>query len=66
MTLSEYLSREGIKAAHFAKTLGVEPSTIHRLLNGSRKPGWDLADRITKETAGSVTIADFARARSAA
>lgn len=53
--LSNYLSDTGKKAAQFASELGVEPSTITRIVRGERRPSPDLAKRISDATGIPVT-----------
>lgn len=47
----------GKTPAAFAKELGVEPSTITRIIKGERKPSVDLARRISDAT--GVALADL-------
>jgi plasmid maintenance system antidote protein VapI len=54
MKLSAYLEREGVKPSQFAYRLGVEPSTITRLLSGERSCSLDMAIRIEEATDGEV------------
>ena len=54
MKLSDYLERESLTASRFAAHLGVEPSTITRLINGERGCSLDLAIRIEHATDGEV------------
>lgn len=61
MTLSEYLDAAGLKPAQFAQELGVEPSTITRMLSGARGPSLEMALRIEAATTGQVTPKDWAR-----
>jgi transcriptional regulator with XRE-family HTH domain len=59
MTLSEFLTDAELKPSVFAERLGVAPSTITRLLKRERKPGLDLAIRISDATGGKVTPQDI-------
>ena len=61
MKLIDYLAKEGLNASQFAGLLQVPSSTITRVLQGKRRPGWDLMDKITKATGGAVSAtADYA------
>mgnify|MGYP003508866423 FL=1 len=53
--LTAYLAKEGKKPAQFAEEIGVEPSTITRILRGERKPSPDLARKISEITGISVS-----------
>lgn len=64
MTLQDYLSAKHILASHFADRIGVSVSTITRLLPSdgkkqTRRPGWDLIEKIAAATDGAVTANDF-------
>ena len=59
MTLTEYLSDQSLKPTQFATSLGVEPSTIIRMVNGERRPSLDMALRIEEATEGKVTTRDW-------
>lgn len=48
--LADYLALTSKKPAALAKELGVEPSTITRILKGERKPSLQLAMRINAAT----------------
>lgn len=61
MTLSEYLDAAGLKPAQFAQALGVEPSTITRMISGARGPSLDMALRIEAATIGQVTPKDWVK-----
>ena len=56
MKLSEYLSREKIKPSSFAASLGMPASTITRILNGARRPSFDVVRRISEKTDGLVAV----------
>lgn len=59
MTLSEYLTKNGMRASEFARLIGSPASTVTRLLSGKRKPGLDLVCRIQKATNGKVLAQDL-------
>lgn len=61
MTLAEFLETSKIKPAQFAQTLGVEPSTISRIVNGDRGPSLEMALRIEAATGGKVTPRDLSK-----
>ena len=48
--LMEYMDRSGERPSTLARRLGVEPSTVTRILNGERKPSVELAKRIENLT----------------
>lgn len=62
MKLATYLDREGISPTEFARRCGKPPSTISRLLAGSRDPGLGLLRDIMTITNGEVTPNDFLEA----
>jgi DNA-binding transcriptional regulator YdaS (Cro superfamily) len=66
MTLQEYLAANSIRPAHFAKTLGVNATTVHRIINGERKPSLLLASRIEDITNHEVTCRELAGVAEAA
>lgn len=55
--LANHLSETGKRPAQLAQELGVEPSTITRILKGERRPSPDLAKRISDAT--GVPIVDL-------
>lgn len=59
MLLSDFLSMAGIRRNRFAERIGVAPSYITALCNGSVWPGLDVMRRIVKETSGAVGPNDF-------
>jgi transcriptional regulator with XRE-family HTH domain len=59
MQLEAYLKERGISRSEFAQRLGVYPSTITRLIDGSRRPSGALLADIVRETDGAVNLSDF-------
>lgn len=64
MRLECWLSSRNMSETEFARRLGVEPSTITRLIPGEgkkhvRRPGWALMLSIKEETKGEVTADDW-------
>jgi transcriptional regulator with XRE-family HTH domain len=59
MKLATYLEREGLSPTEFARRCGKPPSTISRLLAGSRDPGLGLLRDIMAITNGEVMPNDF-------
>lgn len=58
--LRKYLDKNGIQQKDFADALGVHPSTVTRLLDGSIcDPKVSLAIEIQKVTKGAVKCADW-------
>lgn len=66
MKLATYLSENKISPSAFATSIGVEPSTITRILRGERRPGIDLMLKIKAATSGRVDVEDMAAAQGAA
>ena len=66
MTLNDWLSAHQVRPMQFAQTVGVTHVTVYRLLNGKRRPSWDLAKRIESATGGAVRPEDLFERRSAA
>ena len=64
--LADYLAREEIKPAEFARRLNYDKGNFHRLLNSDDFwPSLDLAFRIDRETSGAVPMSAWARAKAA-
>lgn len=59
MTLNEYLSTHKMSPADFAGRMGKPVSTVTRLLNGERKPGFELLAAIAEATGNEVQPNDF-------
>ena len=60
MKLRDYLAREKISAAEFARRIGAgNRMTVTHYVNGSRIPGRDLMARIVETTNGAVGPKDF-------
>jgi len=59
MKLDLYLFTHKIKPTKFAAQIGVNPSTITRILNGERVPSLDVIIAIEDGTGGEVTAKDF-------
>jgi DNA-binding transcriptional regulator YdaS (Cro superfamily) len=62
MKLSEWLKGCSLTRRAFAKKVGVAPSYITALCDGTVWPGHDVAARIKAATDGEVTPDDFLRA----
>lgn len=52
-------SRKASTQSEWAKIFGISQGMLSRILNGSRKPGWDLIQRIEKATGGKVRPAHW-------
>jgi plasmid maintenance system antidote protein VapI len=52
--LANHLLETGKRPAQLAQELGVEPSTITRIIRGERRPSPDLAKRISEVTGLSI------------
>ncbi len=58
MNLQTFLTQTGQNQSEFAAALGVRPSTICRILNGTRAPSLDLVNEIRSVTSMAVTADD--------
>ena len=59
MKLETYLDTNKIGRSAFAVQIHVSPSTITRLIDGSRMPSGTLLATIEAKTKGAVTFGDF-------
>ena len=59
MQLSDWLAREGVKRKDFAEKIGVSPSYVTALCDGSLWPGRRIMGLIKRATGGDVTADDF-------
>jgi len=59
MKLSEYLEKNSIRPAEFARAIGVTPAAITGYCNGGFKPSAKKARQIEIETNGKVSLKDF-------
>lgn len=59
MTLSDWRTSKGWTVQRLADELEIDISFAMRLLNGKRRPGPDLYERIFMMTDGQVTPNDF-------
>lgn len=59
MKLSDYLKKEKMSASEFAELVGVDKSTISRILRGKRYPRRATVEAIRKATDNRVTVADL-------
>lgn len=59
MNLRPYLDENKISPAEFAKTIKVEPASVHRYLTGERIPRLEILERIVRATNGTVQANDF-------
>ena len=57
--LKQYLLKNGIRASHFARTLGKFPSTFSRIISGENCPDLATATLIEQETKGAVACEDW-------
>lgn len=64
--LKDFLAKEEIKAAEFARRIDYDKGNFHRLLNSDDFwPTLDLAFRIDRATQGAVPMSSWARAKAA-
>jgi transcriptional regulator with XRE-family HTH domain len=61
MRLKDWLRVNNVSQAALAERLGVDRSTICRIVKGERTPKWALAEKIREITLNSVTLEDWAR-----
>jgi transcriptional regulator with XRE-family HTH domain len=60
MKLAEYLRREDMTGEQLAAKAGMPSSTISRILNGRRRPGLQVMQRIARATGYRVSaLEDF-------
>lgn len=59
MTLNEWLDWKNLTPIEFAKQINVDPVTVRRYLNRTRRPDWPVIERIVRVTDGKVTANDF-------
>jgi transcriptional regulator with XRE-family HTH domain len=57
--LADFMAREGISPADFARRIGVGHISVNRYLAGTRVPAPDVMVKIAKATDGAVTPNDF-------
>jgi len=65
MTLQEYLARNGLSQAAFARRIGVSQQAVQRYVDGKRVPKRALAKKIVEVTGGQVTYQDLLEAYTA-
>jgi transcriptional regulator with XRE-family HTH domain len=58
-TLKDWLEREGISKAEFARRLGCSAATMGRAVEGTHIPHVDLMQKIYRLTKGEVQPNDF-------
>lgn len=61
MTLSDYLTSNGISRGEFARRMGCSISVVSRLAAGLRKPTVGTLQKIIEASEGAVTLDDFVR-----
>lgn len=59
MDLKEYLEKNFIIKAGFAKKIGLNVSTLHNILQGRAYPSAKTAQKIVELTNGEVTFEDL-------
>lgn len=60
MKLETWLSKRKLTKTAFAELVGVNPSTVTRIIAGERQPSGRLLVVIHQVTKGAVTALDFA------
>jgi DNA-binding transcriptional regulator YdaS (Cro superfamily) len=59
MNLAEWIEFTGVRRTTFAKKVGISPSHLNLLCNGSTLPSIPVALGIEEETNGAVTLKDW-------
>lgn len=59
MTLDQYLKSNGLTQSAFAALIGVDQTTIHRMLASGQIPSKPTMIKIVEKTNGAVTPNDF-------
>jgi len=59
MRLNTYMTREGIKDADLAETVGCDRTTILRVRRDEQRPSHALMEKIAEATSGAVRPDDF-------
>ncbi len=59
MDLKSYLTEHRLKPAAFARQVGVDRSTLGKILHGRRRAGPEVRRKIFEATAGAVTPTDL-------
>ncbi len=59
MKLADYLSKQNIPGAEFARRIEVSQEAVRRYVKGDRRPEWDVLARIVSATDGHVQPNDF-------
>lgn len=56
MTLDEWLKIQGLRPAHFADIVGINPCILYNAKAGRKRIGKEVARLIEQETGGDVTM----------
>lgn len=59
MTLGDYLKKHKISVTAFAAQIGVDPDSVYRYRDGTRRPKWSVMPKIVEATGGKVTADSF-------
>lgn len=59
MKLNDYLTSRGLTPEAFAELIEIDPVSVRRYVQETRRPKWDVAARIARVTGGEVTANDF-------
>lgn len=59
MKLTDYLTSRGLTPEAFAELIEIDPVSVRRYMQETRRPKWDVAARIAQVTGGAVTANDF-------
>lgn len=62
MKLEAYMARNKLSDAQFAQLIGVSNVAVCRYRTGTRRPHWDVLQRICDVTKSKVTPNDFLEA----
>lgn len=61
MQLSQWLKRANLPQKHFARTIGVSPACVSRLIHGGLQPSMKMILKIQDATNGDVALKDWAK-----
>lgn len=54
MTLKDWIEKRGITQSDFARRVGVQQSTVNKIIHGHRKPSMRVAYAIEVATNGAI------------
>lgn len=63
LSLQQFLDRNDLTVASFAKVAEVDKATLYKIVRGERGCGPETADKIERATGGAVTPNDLTKTR---